>query len=240
MRLEKFLADCGVGTRSECKTYIKKGFIQVNGEVVKNGAMQVSDKDVVSYQDKPLILYKNLYFMLHKPAGCICATKDEEQDTVLKFFPPELAKHLIIVGRLDKDTEGLLLLTDDGAFSHKLTVPGKHVDKTYYFRAQGILPMDAEEKVAQGIDIGDDKLTRPGSILRIVRDLEQQVSEAYLTICEGRYHQVKRMVQAMGCEVTYLKRISIGPLSLDESLEPGAYRALTQDELKMFGIESRN
>lgn len=238
MRLEKYLADSGIGSRSECKNHIKKGWIRVNGEVVKNGAMQVSETDTICYMDKELAVHKNLYFMLHKPAGYICATKDKEQETVLTFFEPAIAKHLIIVGRLDKDTEGLLLLTDDGAFSHRLTSPGKHVEKTYYFRAEGFLSPDAKDAVLQGLDIGDEKPTRPGQLRDIRIDESKNCCEACLTICEGRYHQVKRMVNALGANVTYLKRISIGELHLDENLKPGEYRALTAEELTMFGIES--
>lgn len=238
MRLEKYLADSGIGSRSECKNFIKKGWITVNGEVVKNGAMQVTDTDRICYMDKELAVHKNLYFMLHKPAGYICATKDEVQETVLGFFEPAIAKHLIIVGRLDKDTEGLLLITDDGGFSHRLTSPAKHVDKTYYFRAEGILLPEAESLVAEGIDIGDEKLTLPGRLRDIKIDEVNNCCEAYLTICEGRYHQVKRMVNSLGAKVTYLKRISIGQLLLDESLKPGEYRALTREELSIFGIES--
>lgn len=239
MRLEKYLADSGIGSRSECKKYIKKGWIRINDEIVKDGAIQVTEKDIVYYMDKELAVHKNLYFMLHKPAGCICATKDAVQETVLDFFEPAIAKHLIIVGRLDKDTEGLLILTDDGDFSHRLTSPSKHVDKTYFFRADGILLPEAESMVKEGLDIGDEKRTLPGKLTGIRIDEQNNCCEAYLTICEGRYHQVKRMVHALGAEVTYLKRISIGKLTLDADLKPGQYRALTEAELTMFGIESR-
>lgn len=229
MRLEKYLSDCGIGTRSECKAYIRQGLIQVNKETVKNGAMQVSEEDCVSFRGEPLTLCRGLYLMFYKPSGCICATKDETQKTVLDYFPKELSKRLLIAGRLDKDTEGLLFLTDDGAFVHRLMSPKKHVDKTYYFRAYGRLLEDAPRRVEEGVDIGDEKPTKPGRLEQIsVR--EGAVTEGYLTVSEGRYHQVKRMIHALGCEVFYLKRLCIGTVSLDETLKPGEYRPLTEEE----------
>jgi 16S rRNA pseudouridine516 synthase len=241
MRLEKYLSDCGIGTRSQCKTYIRQGLIKVNQEIVKNGATQITQEDSISFRDAPLILQQNLYYMFHKPAGCICATKDEKQKTVLEYFPKELSKRLLIVGRLDKDTEGLLFLTDDGAFVHQMMSPKKHIEKTYYFKAYGKLPQDAPDMVAQGISIGDETNTLPG---RLEQTKESEsggltITDGYLTICEGRYHQVKRMLKAMGCEVFYLKRLSIGAITLDKSLAAGSYRALTDKELQMLGIESR-
>lgn len=243
MRLEKYLSDCGIGTRSQCKSYIRQGFVRINGETIKNGAMQISREDVVQFRDKPLVLQEHLYYMFHKPAGCICATKDESQKTVLDYFPRELSKRLFIVGRLDKDTEGLLFLTDDGTFVHRLMSPGKHVEKTYYFEAMGKLPENACSVVEAGMDIGDEKPAKPGKLENIrieERDIStvKWVSTGYLTICEGRYHQVKRMIKRMGCEVFYLKRISIGKIMLDESLHPGEYRVLTEKELQMLGTES--
>ncbi len=238
MRLEKYLAECGIGSRRDCKKIIRNGWVRINDERVTDVARQVNDDDRVSYMGREIKLYKNLYYMLHKPAGYICATKDIEHETVLSFFEPAIAKHLIIVGRLDKDTEGLLLLTDDGDFSHRLTSPGKHVEKTYFFRAEGVLSPDAKDAVMKGLKIGDLRPTRPGQLRDIRIDESKNCCEAYLTICEGRYHQVKRMVKALGANVTYLKRISIGDLQLDENLKPGEYRALTDEELSMFGIES--
>lgn len=231
MRLEKYLSDCGVGTRSECKTYIRQGLVKVGGETVKNGAMQVTEQDCVLFKEAPLTLQKGLYLMFHKPAGCICATKDETQQTVLDYFPKELSKRLLIVGRLDKDTEGLLFLTDDGAFVHRIMSPKKHVDKTYYFRAYGRLPEDAPKRVETGVDIGDEKPTKPGKLEHIsVRESGGIITEGRLTISEGRYHQVKRMLHVFGCEVFYLKRLRIGSVDLDETLKPGEYRPLTEEE----------
>lgn len=237
MRLEKYLADCGIGTRSQCKTYIRQGLIKIDGDVVKNGAMQVLGRETITFKDKPISPQKNLYFMFHKPAGCICATKDDGGKTVLDYFPPALAGKLLIAGRLDKDTEGLLLLTDNGAFIHQLMSPKKHVEKTYYFEAEGKLLEDAGDRVSTGIDIGDEKPTKPGK-LQNIQATGPETFSGCLTIKEGRYHQVKRMIKALGGEVFYLKRISIGAVALDTDLKPGEYRALTEEELQMLGIES--
>lgn len=237
MRLEKYLADCGVGSRSQCKTYIRQGLVKVNGSVAENGAQKVSGTEEISFQGKALTLAKNLYFMFHKPAGCICATRDNSQKTVLDFFPPALSQKLLIAGRLDKDTEGMLLLTDDGAFIHQLMSPGKHVEKTYFFKASGRLSKDAADRVAAGMDIGDEKPLKPGRLYHI-QITGTDAFSGCLTIKEGRYHQVKRMIKALGGEVSYLKRISIGPVSLDASLSPGEYRPLTEEELQLLGKES--
>lgn len=230
MRLEKYLSDCGIGSRSQCKTYIRQGLIKVNEKIVSNGALQVSDQDKICFRDEPLRLIKGLYYMFHKPAGCICALKDKTQKTVLDYFDGPLVGKLLIVGRLDKDTEGLLLLTDDGNFLHHLTSPKKHVAKTYYFKAAGMLVPDAVKRVEEGLDIGDENLTKPG-ILTILTEDNECVTGT-LTIYEGRFHQVKRMIKALGCQVTYLKRLSIGGVALDESLKPGEFRALQEEEIQ--------
>ena len=237
MRLEKYLADCGIGTRSQCKTYIRQGLVKVDGAVIKNGAIQVSGTEEISFQGDVISPQKNLYFMFHKPAGCICATKDNSGKTVLDYFPPSLTGNLLIAGRLDKDTEGLLFLTDNGAFIHQLMSPKKHVEKTYYFEAKGRLSEDAAQRVAEGIDIGDELPTKPGQ-LQNIQIMGQDIFSGCLTIKEGRYHQVKRMIKALGGEIFYLKRISIGAIHLDETLSPGEYRPLTEEELQMLGTES--
>lgn len=241
MRLEKYLSDCGIGTRSQCKKYIREGAVKVNGEITGNGALQISCEDEVFFRDTQLILQRHIYFAFYKPTGCICATKDKKQKTVLDYFPAELAKRLLIAGRLDKDTEGLLLLTDDGELIHRLMSPKKHMGKTYFFKAYGKLPEDACSRVEQGIDIGDEQPTKPGILENLCFGKEEtkEMTSGFLTIYEGRYHQVKRMIHAMGCEVFYLKRVSIGGILLDESLMPGTYRPLTEQELQSIGIESR-
>lgn len=240
MRLEKYLSGCGVGTRSQCKKYIRQGLIRVNGEAVSNGALQVSCEDEIFFKDTRLLPQNNIYYMFYKPTECICATIDKRQKTVLDYFPGELAKRLLIAGRLDKDTEGLLILTDDGNLIHRLMSPRKHMGKTYFFKARGKLPEDACSLTENGMDIGDGQLTKPGTLTGLCfgKDHTGDVSEGFLTIYEGRYHQVKRMIHAMGCEVFYLKRVSIGGILLDEALEPGTYRPLTERELQIIGIES--
>ena len=235
MRLDKFLTETGVGTRSQVKGYIKKGQVTVNGNLAKDGSVHIDEnKDTVCFQNKPLSYVKERYYMLHKPMGVVCATKDNVNKTVLELFDKELQKGLIIVGRLDKDTEGLLFLTTDGEFSHKLMSPKKHVEKTYYFEADGVLMEDDIKKLENGVEIGDDEpITLPAKVSH-VQLMDKKVS-GRLTITEGRYHQVKRMLQAVGCKVTYLKRFSIGKILLDDSLLPGEYRELSHAELEALG-----
>lgn len=235
MRLDKFLTETGVGTRSQVKSYIKKGQVTVNGNLAKDGSVHIDEnKDTVCFQNKPLSYVKERYYMLHKPMGVVCATKDNINKTVLELFDKELQKGLIIVGRLDKDTEGLLFLTTDGEFSHKLMSPKKHVEKTYYFEADGVLMEDDIKKLENGVEIGDDEpVTLPAKVSH-VQLMDKKVS-GRLTITEGRYHQVKRMLQAVGCKVTYLKRFSIGKILLDDSLLPGEYRELSHAELEALG-----
>ena len=232
MRLDKFLAGAGIGTRSEVKNDIKKGFVTVNGQFCKDSAFKLDEnKDSVCYKDKSISFCKERYYMLHKPAGYVCATKDNVNKTVLELFEKNLQKRLIIVGRLDKDTEGLLLLTTDGAFSHKLMSPKNHVEKVYYFEAAGSLLENAQKKLQDGISIGaDEPLTLPAKFEII--DQNSQILSGCLTIIEGRFDQVKRMLKALGCQVTYLKRISIGSISLDETLALGQYRELSQEEVR--------
>lgn len=229
MRLDKFLADAGIGTRSEVKNAIRKKLVTVNAGIVTDPGMAVTDSDEICYRSEPVGATKAKYIMMYKPAGCVCATRDVGK-TVLDYFPEKDRKNLFPVGRLDKDTEGLLLLTDDGMFAHNLMSPRKHVNKTYYFEAEGILCPDAVERIAEGIDIGDEKPTTPATLEIITQDVTVRSVTGYLTICEGRYHQVKRMIAKMGATVTYLKRLSIGDVLLDETLEKGQYRSLTQEE----------
>lgn len=229
MRLDKYLADAGIGTRSEVKTAIRKKLVSVNEQIVTDPGLGISDTDIICYKNEIIGAQKPRYIMMHKPSGCVCATKDREK-TVLDYFPVKEQKNLFPVGRLDKDTEGLLLLTDDGMFAHNLTSPRKHVEKIYYFEGKGILDPDAEAKIREGIDIGDDKPTLPAALVVLSKDTQMQLCTGELTISEGRYHQVKRMLAKMGVTVTYLKRLSIGGVTLDPILKKGAYRLLTAEE----------
>lgn len=228
MRLDKFLSNAGVGSRSQVKNFIKKGRVSVNDVKARSGDDVIDENtDVIVCQGKRVSLSKYRYFMLHKPAGVVSATEDNIDRTVLDCLSKADARDMFPVGRLDKDTTGLLLLTNDGELSHNLLSPRKHVDKTYYVTCEAKVTEAQLETLRKGVDIGDDKITLPA----LARAGLQQ-NELYLTIREGRFHQVKRMLQAVGNKVISLKRLSMGSLKLDESLKPGEYRALTVEELK--------
>ena len=231
MRLDKYLCETGFGTRSQVKDLLKKGQVMVNGEVVKKPELKINETtDQILCQGKKASYQKNIYLMLHKPAGVVSATEDNREKTVLDLVRPEDRKNgLFPVGRLDKDTEGLLLLTDDGELAHRLLSPKKHVDKTYYAKIDGQVTEDHVKQFREGLDIGDEKKTLP-AVLTIL--LSGPVSEIEVTIHEGRFHQIKRMFEAVGCKVTYLKRLSMGSLVLDETLPPEEYRPLTEAELE--------
>ena len=231
MRLDKYLCETGFGTRSQVKDLLKKGQVMVNGEVVKKPELKINETtDQILCQGKKASYQKNIYLMLHKPAGVVSATEDNREKTVLDLVRPEDRKNgLFPVGRLDKDTEGLLLLTDDGELAHWLLSPKKHVDKTYYAKIDGQVTEEHVKQFREGLDIGDEKKTLP-AVLTIL--LSGPVSEIEVTIHEGRFHQIKRMFEAVGCKVTYLKRLSMGSLVLDETLPPEEYRPLTEAELE--------
>ena len=231
MRLDKYLCETGFGTRSQVKDLLKKGQVMVNGEVVKKPELKINETtDQILCQGKKASYQKNIYLMLHKPAGVVSATEDSREKTVLDLVRPEDRKNgLFPVGRLDKDTEGLLLLTDDGELAHWLLSPKKHVDKTYYAKIDGQVTEEHVKQFREGLDIGDEKKTLP-AVLTIL--LSGPVSEIEITIHEGRFHQIKRMFEAVGCKVTYLKRLSMGSLVLDETLPPEEYRPLTESELE--------
>ena len=217
MRLDKYLCETGFGTRSQVKDLLKKGQVMVNGEVVKKPELKINETtDQILCQGKKVSYQKNIYLMLHKPAGVVSATEDNREKTVLDLVRPE-------------DTEGLLLLTDDGELAHRLLSPKKHVDKTYYAKIDGQVTEEHVKQFREGLDIGDEKKTLP-AVLTIL--LSGPVSEIEVTIHEGRFHQIKRMFEAVGCKVTYLKRLSMGSLVLDETLPPEEYRPLTESELE--------
>ena len=230
MRLDKFLCDMQLGTRSQVKEWIKKGLVSVNSIPVRNPGLQLNEhQDTVTYMGETLT-YQNLYYyMMHKPAGVITAVRDNHETTVMDLLSDIRGKDLSPVGRLDKDTEGLLLITNDGELAHKLLSPGKHVAKTYYVECSGILTKDKVVLLENGVDIGDNEITRPAKVQLLSCSDCSYIME--LTITEGRYHQIKRMVQAVGGSVTYLKRLSMGTLSLDADLPKGACRPLTEKEI---------
>lgn len=226
MRLDKYLTTLGIGSRSQVKELIKKGKIKVNNQVVKKPELHVDEKsDIVNMEGLDLSYHKFYYYMLNKPAGVLTAVSDFQCDTVLDIMDVTPKKGLFPVGRLDKDTEGLLLITNDGELSHMLLSPTKHVDKMYYVELDGALKQEYVESFREGFDIGLKVNTKP-AILEIIGE-----NKAYITITEGKYHQVKRMFKHFGLNVTFLKRLKMGPLILDDSLEPGEYRVLTEEEV---------
>lgn len=235
MRLDKYLADCGIGTRSEVKEIVRKGRVCVNGAVVKDSGAAVSEADSVSVDGKALggvgELTKKHWFMLNKPAGTVSANSDDRDATVIDIFKNEGLKGLFTVGRLDKDTEGLLLVCDDGELSHYLLAPSRSVEKTYFARVNGRLAPDAAERLSGGIEF-KDFVSRPAKLEILGEDGDNDTCEALVTVCEGRFHEVKRLLAAVGGDVTYLKRLAFGPLKLDAQLKPGEYRALTDAEIR--------
>ena len=233
MRLDKFLSECGICSRSESKIFIKKGMITVNGKKAAKGEEKIDpDNDEIMFKGQKIIYAEFEYYMLNKPAGVVSATEDKNDKTVIDLVPKPHAKDIFPVGRLDKDTEGLLIITNDGETAHRLLSPKKHVDKTYFVRTSGgEIGTEEAEKLENGVDIGEEKLTLPAEI-EILKNGE--ISESLLTIREGKFHQVKRMFKTVGREVIYLKRISMGNIKLDESLEKGECRKLSEDEIKII------
>lgn len=227
MRLDKFICDCTGLTRSQAGKSVRQGLVTINGELVKQAARQVSASDKVVLDGNELQLVGLRYFMLHKPAGVLCANDDAEHQTVFALLDEPLVERLHTVGRLDLDTTGLLLITDDGQWSHRLTSPKHHVPKTYRVWTADPIPTEAIGQFAEGIMLrGEKDPTKPAE-LEIVSE-----NEALLTIHEGRYHQVKRMFAAIGNKVERLHRERIGGLQLPEDLAEGVYRMLTPSELK--------
>ncbi|MCI8710784.1 MAG: rRNA pseudouridine synthase [Ruminococcus sp.] len=233
IRLDKYLADMGVGTRTETRRMVSKGQVRVNGAAVLKAEQKVeTGHDEVSVNGVFVPYEEFEYYMLNKPAGIISASGDKREKTVVDLIESRRRKDLFPVGRLDRDTEGLLLITNDGALSHRLLSPRKHVDKVYYARVRGIVTADDVRRFEEGVDIGDEKHTLPARLVIQSNDESNMESEITLTIREGRFHQVKRMFQAVGKEVVYLKRIQMGSLVLDSTLRPGEYKKLDRKELE--------
>ncbi|MGE7695329.1 pseudouridine synthase [Lysinibacillus sp. NPDC094177] len=230
MRLDKLLSNMGYGSRKEVKQLLKQKAVTVDGAYAKDAALQVDpEKQEVSIFGERVIYTEFVYFMMNKPSGVISATEDLRDETVIDLLESS-DQHFqpFPVGRLDKDTEGLLLITNDGMLAHNLLSPKKHVPKVYYAQIEGIVTEEDCEKFAQGVKLDDGYVTKPGELI-ILKSAQQ--SEIELTIQEGKFHQVKRMFEAVGKRVTYLKRLSMGSLKLDDSLELGEYRELTDEEL---------
>ena len=271
IRLDKYLSNMTGESRSIIKSEIKKGNVIVNGSTVLKAENKIDEiKDEVIYKGESVAYSKYAYYMFNKPAGCVSATTDNTCKTVIDYLKNEQVSGLFPVGRLDKDTEGLLIITNDGELAHKLLSPKKHVAKKYYARIKGNLPTNVEKRFEDGLDIGDEKKTLPARIevLQnakttestdkltgktdnmtgktdnitdvVISDRSDALpdegpalfdSEVYVVITEGRDHQVKRMFKAVGCEVTYLERKSMGGLELDDTLRRGEYRKLTAEEI---------
>lgn len=229
MRLDKFLCEMNLGSRSQVKTYVKQGLVTVNDAVVKSPEQKLDEcQDVVAFRGEVLTYQQYHYYMLNKPGNVVTATRDNLSATVMDLLPVEIRRNLFPVGRLDKDTEGLLLLTDDGELAHRLLSPAKHVNKTYLVQLAKPLSPEACMALEAGVDIGEKKPTGPATVELL------QERELLLTIQEGKFHQVKRMLQAVDNEVTALKRVKFGKLVLDEALQPGEYRRLTDGEVRLL------
>lgn len=232
MRIDKFLADNSIGTRKEIKALIKAGRVLANGEQVSDPGMHIDPSaDEISFDGHAIEYEKYHYYMLNKPAGTVSSTKEGASTTVVELLSEEGVKNLSPVGRLDKDTEGLLILTDDGELLHDLISPKKHVGKEYLVITEKPVTADDMKKLEAGVDIGDDKPTLPAKA-------EMKDDGLHLTITEGRFHQVKRMLEAVDNKVTYLKRLKMGELALDPALKEGEYRKLTIAELALIKAKS--
>ena len=233
MRIDKMLANLGYGSRKEVKTLLKNKAVKVNDEIIKDAKYQVDPTvdDILLYNEK--IEYKDfIYLMMNKPPGVISATEDTREETVIDLLQIEDSVYSPFpVGRLDKDTEGLLLITNDGKLAHRLLSPKKHVPKTYFAVIKGIVGEEDISAFQNGVTLDDGYVTKPG-YLKILKSGE--TSDIELTISEGKFHQVKRMFESVGKKVMYLKRISMGPLLLDETLELGEYRELTDEEIELL------
>jgi len=241
-RLDKILGHLGYGSRSEIKKFVKDGRVTVNGRKAKDSGEQIDpDKDEVVF-DGAIVRYREfIYLMLHKPAGVVSATEDNRDRTVVDLLSPEQAAFQPFpVGRLDKDTEGLLLLTNDGQLAHRLLSPKKHVPKTYYADVAGRVTAEDGEAFARGVTLEDGYVTLPAklNVLETSDGPSGPRSRIELTITEGKFHQVKRMFEAVGKKVTYLKRLSMGSLVLDPDLPLGAVRELTTEELENLRMGS--
>ncbi|MFD2307048.1 pseudouridine synthase [Enterococcus termitis] len=234
MRLDKFLADAGIGSRKEVKQLLKKNLVTVNDRLVKDGKTQVDEyADSVFFAGEQVAYQRFYYYLLHKPQGVISATEDKRDQTVIDLLKEEdYREDLFPVGRLDKDTEGLLLLTNDGQLAHQLLSPKKHVDKEYFAEIEGLVTEADVQQFAAGFALTNGEQVKPSELWIKATDERNETSEIHLIIQEGKFHQVKRMFEAVGKKVTYLKRLRMGSLVLEEELALGAYRPLTETELQ--------
>lgn len=239
MRLDKLLAHSGLGTRKEVKKLLKKKVVEVNEKIIVDPKTHVDpETDTITVGGEHIEYQEYVYFMLNKPQGVISATEDSVHETVVDLLEPQDSlQEPHPVGRLDIDTEGLLVLTNDGKLTHRLLSPKHHVDKVYYAEVDGVVTEEDVETFKTGITLVDEYeeyLTMPAVLNILETDEEAGTSKVEVTIQEGKFHQVKRMMLAVGKTVTYLKRLSMGELKLDPQLELGAYRPLTEEEIKLL------
>lgn len=227
MRLDKFLANSGIGSRKEVKELIKQGLVFVNDERIKNSDKNIDEiKDVIKIRDKCIEYRKYVYIMLNKPQNIISATEDNKHKTVIDLIKGYDTYNIFPVGRLDIDTEGLLLLTNDGKLSHNLLSPKKHVEKEYFVKLKENINDIDINKVENNIELEDGYICKKAKIKRLSKN------ELNISITEGKFHQVKRMFKAVGNEVIFLKRVRMANILLDKNLKSGEYRELTENELK--------
>ncbi|TKD67995.1 pseudouridine synthase [Pseudalkalibacillus hwajinpoensis] len=232
MRLDKLLANMGYGTRKEVKKLLKTGVVRVDEEITKDPKQHVDPEgNHVTVHEETVEYREFIYLMMNKPGGVISATEDEDETVIDLLIPEDQVFEPFPVGRLDKDTEGLLLITNDGKLAHHLTSPKHHVPKTYYARISGHVTEEDVQAFQKGVTLEDGYVTKPGELTILVADDQ---SEIELTIHEGKFHQVKRMFEAVDKKVIYLQRIQMGDIHLDRDLEPGEYRELTEDEVNIL------
>ena len=236
MRLDKFLANSGIGTRKEVKIILKKGKIKVNEKIVKDVKMQVDEiKDDVKIEGEKITYKPFVYIMMNKPSGVISATEDGKHKTVIDLLCEKYKNYKVFpVGRLDIDTEGLLLLTNDGVLAHNLLSPKKHVDKKYYVELKEPLTIEKKKILENGIKLEENFVTKKAKIEIIDKDEDIEVNSVFITISEGKFHQVKRMFKFVENEVLYLKRVKMGKLLLPEDLKLGEYRELSEEEMNLI------
>lgn len=250
MRLDKYLTQSSIGTRKKVHKILQEGHIAVNGVPVSDAVMDIDEEnDDITYRGEKVNYLGRICYMFHKPKGCISSRSADDRQTVLSYFHEINTEGIFIVGRLDKDTEGLLLLTNDGVLDHKLMNPDNHIDKTYFFWAVGNVSEEEIERLENGIVIDGNgehprcckpavfKVLKQGMYSEFRDEVPAKLHEDHvvcglLTISEGQKHQVKRMLRAVDCRIFYLKRVAIGNLKLDVSLKPGEYRALSREEIE--------
>jgi len=231
MRLDKFLSEMQKGSRNQVKTYIKNGRVKVNDRIIKTPDLKIDEnQDIIQLDDVKIEYSAFEYYMLNKPSGVVSATTDRTEKTVLDFLPSH-RKDLFPVGRLDKDTEGLLLITNDGLLAHKLLSPKNHIDKTYFAKVRGQINEHIAALFTSGFYVDAQLFSLPAVLTVLNYDEMTDISTVHVTIQEGKFHQIKRMFKAVDSEVLYLKRISMGLLKLDTALKLGQYRPLTQKEI---------